>query len=148
MEKWLRGDSSRDLLIPKRWRSRFALERVTLSPSQKGRKELSGRLWLLTNTYKVIPRKVFWASWKPMSVFQLFVMRVISVIFWISLEIPSTSTNIQPGWGQDQDNTPHLAAWDLWRNHPEPTKRCDIQKNGNLTGPPLQCQPPQEIRPY
>ena len=36
------GDSSRDLFIPKRWRSRFALERVTFSPSQKGHKELPG----------------------------------------------------------------------------------------------------------
>ena len=107
--EWLRGDSSRDLLIPKRWRSRFALERVTLSPSQKGHKELPGRLWLLANTYKVIPRKAFWASWKTMSVFQLFVMwviLVISVIFWISLEISSNSTNVQPGWRQDQGNTP------------------------------------------
>ena len=42
MNEGIPGDSSRDLLIPDRWRSPTTFERVTFSPSQKGHKELSG----------------------------------------------------------------------------------------------------------
>ena len=37
------GDSSRDLFVPDRWRSRFTFEKGHVnSPSQKGHKELPG----------------------------------------------------------------------------------------------------------
>ena len=45
------GDSSRDLSIPKRWRSPITFGRVTFSPSQKGHKELPGLDDLLVKSY-------------------------------------------------------------------------------------------------
>ena len=56
------GDSSRDLIIPDRWRSPTTFERVTFSPSQKGHFESPGSNLFPTcsdhnDLRKVPPRK-------------------------------------------------------------------------------------------
>ena len=48
---YIPGNSSRDLFIPKRWRSPTTSERATFSPSQKGRKELPGTVFYFDDLF-------------------------------------------------------------------------------------------------